>query len=167
MEPVVSSIIFFAIVISFCELCRRALDVLYGSGSRPPRSVKGFLNEAIGTLQAIACVYENQLIAKNYGLIGFAITIFVLLNLHRLTNRGCIVSPPALLERTVMGHLRPLDAGAVLLAELCGAAMAFRMAHLVWRLGISPEQVAHAESFQCVLAHKVSAICLLWFCGGF
>jgi len=155
MEPVVASILFYAIVIGFCELCRRALDAVYGQGSRPPRSVKGFLTEAIGTLQAISCVYENQLIAKNYGLLGFALMVFILLNMHRLTNRGCIASPPALLERTFLGHIRPLDAVTILLAELAGAAMAYRLATLVWRVGISPEHVALGESFQCVLAHKV------------
>jgi len=155
MEPILSSIIFYAIVIGFCELCRRSLDVVFGRGSRPPLSLKGFLNEAIGTLQAITCVYENQLIAKNYGLLGFALTVFVLLNFHRMTNRGCITSPPAVLERAILGHLKPLDAGAVVAAELLGAALAFRLANLVWRLGVSAEQVAHADGFQCVLTHKV------------
>jgi len=158
MEPVVASIIFYAIVIGFCELCRRSLDVVYGQGSMPPRSVKGFLNEAIGTLQAISCVYENQLVAKNYGLLGFALMVFILLNVHRLTNRGCITSPPALLERTFLGHIRLLDAGTILLAELVGAALAFRLATLVWKLGVSPEQAVLGESFQCILAHKVPLI---------
>jgi len=154
MEPAVASIVFYGVVIIFCELFRRILDVLYGSGSRPPLSVKGFLTEAIGTLQAISCVYENQLIVKYYGLVGFALAIFLLLTVHRLTNRGAICSPPALLERLILGQ-QIVDGAAILAAELVGAALAFRLAFLVWSLGLSTDHTTLSETFECTLVHKV------------
>lgn len=155
MEPIISSILFYGIVVGFCEICRRGCDkYLQNSGS--PLSPKMFLIEAIGALQAITCVYENQLVIKYYGLTGFAIVVFVLLNVHRLTNRGCILSPAAVSERYFLGQMGLMDSFAVLIAELIGGTFALQLAGVFWRLGLSDQHLIHYETFQCVLAYKVT-----------
>lgn len=154
MEPIVSSIFFYAIVVGFCELCRRGCDkYLQNSGS--PWSPKVFLIEAIGALQAITCVYENQLVVKNYGLAGFAVVVVVLLNVHRLTNRGCILSPAAVSERYLIGQIGLMDSVGVVVAELIGGTFGLQLAGLFWRLGLSDQHFTHYETFQCVLTYKV------------
>lgn len=154
MEPIIPSIFFYAIVVGFCELCRQGCDkYLQNSGS--PWSPKVFLIEAIGALQAITCVYENQLVVKHYGLIGFAIVVFVLINVHRLTCRGGILSPAAVSERYLIGHMGLSDCFAVVMAELIGGTFGFQLAGLLWRLGLSDQHFVHYETFQCVLSYKV------------
>lgn len=154
MEPIVPSIFFYAIVVGFCEICRRGCDkYLQNSGS--PLSPKMFLIEAIGALQAITCVYENQLVVKYYGLPGFAVVVFILLNVHRLTNRGCILSPAVVSEQYFRGQIRLFDSFAVVLAELIGGTFAFKLAGLFWRLGLSEQHFVHYDTFECILAYKV------------
>lgn len=114
-----------------------------------------YVIEAIGALQAITCVYENQLVVKYYGLTGFAIVVFILLNVHRLTNRGCILSPAAVSERYFLGQMGLMDSFAVLIAELIGGTFALQLAGIFWRLGLSDQHLIHYETFQCVLAYKV------------
>ncbi|XP_037049786.1 putative aquaporin-10 [Bradysia coprophila] len=153
MEPFVPSLFFYAIVVGFCELCRRGCDkYLKNSGS--PTSPKGFLISAIGALQAITCVYENQLVVQHYGLGGFAVTVFLLLNVHRLTNRGCILSPAAVSERYLIGQMGIRDCVGVLVAELLGGALGFKLAGLFWRLGLSEQHFVHYKTFDCMLAYK-------------
>lgn len=154
MEPIVPSLFFYAIVVGFCEICRRGCDK-YLTHSGSPLSPKVFLIEAIGALQAITCVYENQLVIKYYGLAGFAVVVFILLNVHRLTNRGCILSPAAVSERYLTGQMRLVDSFAVVIAELVGGTFGFKLAGLFWRLGLSSQHYIHYETFQCVLAYKV------------
>lgn len=154
MEPIIPSIFFYAIVVGFCEICRRGCDkYLKHSGS--PWSPKVFLIEAIGALQAITCVYENQLVVKYYGLPGFAVVVFFLLNVHRLTNRGCILSPAAVSERYLVGQMSLFDCFGVVIAELIGGTFGLKLAGIFWRLGLSDYHFIHYESFECVLAYKV------------
>lgn len=165
MEPFIPSLFFYAIVVGFCEVCRRGCDkYLKNSGS--PISPKGFLISAIGALQAITCVYENQLVVQHYGLAGFAITVFLLLNVHRLTNRGCILSPAAVSERYLTGQIGLLDSVGVVVAELLGGTFGFQLAGLFWRLGLSEQHFVHYKTFDCVLAYKVlsliNSITQLW-----
>lgn len=153
MEPIIPSLFFYAIVVGFCELCRRGCDK-YLANSGSPISPKGFLISAIGALQAITCVYENQLVVQHYGLAGFALTVFLLLNVHRLTNRGCILSPAAVSERYLMGQMGLLDSVGVVVAELLGGTFGFQLAGLFWRLGLSDRHYTHYKTFDCVLAYK-------------
>lgn len=154
MEPIIASILFYALVIGFCEICRRCCDT-YLQHSDSPLSLKRFMIEAIGSLQAITCVFENQLVIQYYGLTGFVFAVFILLNVHRLTNRGCILSPAAVSERYFIGEMRILDAFAILIAELVGGTFAFQLAGIFWQLSVSDHHLLHYETFQCVLAYKV------------
>lgn len=154
MEPIIPSIFFYAIVVGFCELCRRGCEK-YLTHSGSPWSPKVFLIEVIGALQAITCVYENQLVIKYYGLMGFAIVVFILLNVHRLTNRGCILSPAAISERYLVGQMGLFDCLGVMMAELIGGTFGLHLAGVFWQLGLSDHHFVHYKTFDCVLAYKV------------
>lgn len=154
MEPIITSILFYAIVIGFCEICRRGCDKFF-TESVSPSSPKRFLIEAIGALQAITCVYENHLVIRNYGLGGFVVVVFILLIIHGRTNRGCILSPAVVSERYFTGQLGIFDSFSVLTAELIGGTFAFQLAGFFWRLGLSDEHLVHYKTFQCFLSYSV------------
>lgn len=62
MEPLWSSLAFYAWVFGVCEVGRRVGDSLLGPGL-----LKQCLFEFLGTLQICACIFEGSIVGQYYG----------------------------------------------------------------------------------------------------
>uniref|UniRef100_A0A914V1V0 Aquaporin n=1 Tax=Plectus sambesii TaxID=2011161 RepID=A0A914V1V0_9BILA len=151
MEPLYVSLSFYVSVFILAEITRRVIETLTGPGTLSRR----FAYELIATAQMCTCVYENALIIKYYGLIGFFTVVVVLLIVGSYVNRGAFVSPLASIEAVYFGRISIRDFVALFLAELAGGYMAFRWARLIWSAGVSHDHTAFYDNFYCKLGYKV------------
>lgn len=159
MEPIIVSLIYYFCVATFCELSRRIVDVAQVKNM----VVRLALFEFLGTLQVCTCVYENHLVTRNYGLKGFFLVVFLLLNLHRLINRGAVVSPALALERLISGSLSVKHFVVLLWAQIFGALCAFRLAQRIWWIELSETHAYQAQNFDCVLHLQAPVLGLLFY----
>lgn len=149
-EPLLISLLYYAIVFTFCELSRQLANLIFGNSP-----FKKYIFEFIAVLQVCTCVYENHLIVKNYGVTGFFLIVFNLLNFHRLVNRGAVISPSVSLERVVDGKMAFNVALGLTVAQLLGALAAYPMARRIWWMEFNTDHAIQSQKFECVMAYKV------------
>uniref|UniRef100_A0A915JLK6 Aquaporin n=1 Tax=Romanomermis culicivorax TaxID=13658 RepID=A0A915JLK6_ROMCU len=159
MEPIIVSLVYYCCVVTFCELSRRFIDVL---GVRQP-ILRHALFEFFGTLQVCTCVYENHLVTKNFGLKGFFLVVFLLLNIHRMVNRGAFISPAVALERLLSSGISVFHFVVVFWAQILGALCAFRLARRIWWIELSETHAHQAVNFDCVLSFKGPVFALIFY----
>ncbi|CEF71319.1 Aquaporin-like domain-containing protein [Strongyloides ratti] len=120
----------------------------------------------IGTLQMCTCVYENGLMIKNYGPMGFFFTVTSLLCFANSWNRGAFVSPLAPFEMFFYKTINLKKFVTVVCGQFLGGAYAFFLAKMLWfyTKNYSEEHEFALESTKnCILGFKVSYIFVLLF----
>uniref|UniRef100_A0A0K0FHT4 Aquaporin n=1 Tax=Strongyloides venezuelensis TaxID=75913 RepID=A0A0K0FHT4_STRVS len=162
LKPAVVCILFYITCFGLGELGRKIVSRFFQPASYPYI----FLIEAIGTLQMCTCVYENGLMVKNYGPMGFFFTVTSLLCFANSWNRGAFVSPLAPFE---MFFYKSINLGkflAVVFGQILGGGYAFFSAKLLWYYtkNYSEEHQFALETFEkCVFNFKVSYVFVLLF----
>uniref|UniRef100_A0AAF5DQ66 Aquaporin n=1 Tax=Strongyloides stercoralis TaxID=6248 RepID=A0AAF5DQ66_STRER len=120
----------------------------------------------IGTLQMCTCVYENGLMIKNYGPMGFFFTVTSLLCFANSWNRGAFVSPLTPFE---MFFYKSINLGkflAVVFGQVLGGGYAFFSAKLLWyytKHYSEEHDFAFESSKNCIFGFKVNYIFVLLF----
>lgn len=152
MAQLFASILFYLIVIISCEFLRRATDSIFEKSS----PIKIYIYEFLAALEVCTCIYENSIIVKNFGVLGFFLVVLTLLNLHRLLSRGALVSPSYTVESWIDGKFLITVALGLLVAQLLGGFGAFRFAQQIWWFEFSADHAFHAEEYSCILAYKVN-----------
>lgn len=193
-SPMFVCALFYLLVFFFAEAARKLVDLGLKKGSLGYT----FLIELIATAQMCTCVYENGslltmpnfietlacsgIIIKQYGTLGFFITVACLLTIGGWINRGAYVSPLAPIEMLNYGAIEyTLECGTLctllfsterflvlLLAETIGGWSAVHLARNMWfySMNYSADHFAVYQSLPCALVYKVAATVLLWFpCG--
>ena len=93
--PLLVSITFYTFVFGAAEVCRRIVDRFVN----PKRHIHAFFMEFAAAAQMCTCVYENGVILKNYGVIGFFFVVIGLLIVGGIVNRGAFVNPLPVAEQ--------------------------------------------------------------------
>uniref|UniRef100_A0A1I7X736 Aquaporin n=1 Tax=Heterorhabditis bacteriophora TaxID=37862 RepID=A0A1I7X736_HETBA len=142
IAPLVSSIFFYTIVLAVAEASRRILDQVLSKKSILYR----FLIEFIGTAQICTCVFENVVIVQHYGVSSFFIITSVLGVIFGSINRGSYGTPLAPIELFHYGEITLLRFLSIVLAEICGGAIAWKSAKLLWFYSLEYSD-AHLQQF--------------------
>uniref|UniRef100_A0AC35U6D5 Aquaporin n=1 Tax=Rhabditophanes sp. KR3021 TaxID=114890 RepID=A0AC35U6D5_9BILA len=160
--PATVAIVFYIACFTLGEICRTITTRIFKQGTLPYI----FLIEAIGTLQMCTCVYENGIMVKYYGPMGFFFTVTVLLAMASTYNRGSFGSPLAPIEMYCFNVIPLPKLLTVLFGQVLGGAYAFVCAKLLWYY---TQHLANEHSFQfkyahkCVMNYKVDFIYVLLF----
>jgi hypothetical protein len=111
--------------------------------------------ELIATTQMCTCVYENALIIKYYGVMGFFLVVVSLLIVGSIVNRAAYVTPLASIEARYFRRISNGIFGIVFVAELIGGYLAYRCARQIWYFAMSGDHSAFYQRFDCRLGFKV------------
>uniref|UniRef100_A0A0M3HRD5 Aquaporin n=1 Tax=Ascaris lumbricoides TaxID=6252 RepID=A0A0M3HRD5_ASCLU len=115
--PIFIATSFYLTVFVIAELTRKIVDryVAYNT------LLYYFLIEAVATSQMCTCVYENAVIIRHYGPIGFFFAVTSVLFAGGFTNRGAFISPLKPIEMFYYGSIRvPLNVSARIEARAYG-----------------------------------------------
>ena len=159
--PALVSIIFYLVVFFLAEFSRKTLDYFVKKNTR----LYVFLIELIGTVQMCTCIYENSIIVKYYGVVGFFLTVVSLLVIGGLINRGAYVSPLAPIELFLRGKLNSEKFMSIILAQTIGGFAAFRCANSLWyySTAYSNDHFSLYKQLPCSIVYKVSFIYVFIF----
>uniref|UniRef100_A0A0N4Z538 Aquaporin n=1 Tax=Parastrongyloides trichosuri TaxID=131310 RepID=A0A0N4Z538_PARTI len=161
-QPAVVCVLFYITCFTIGELGRNLVSKLFNEGSLPYI----LLIEAIGTLQMCTCVYENGLMVKNYGPMGFFFTVSTLLCFAGSWNRGAFVSPLAPFEMYFYKSISLTKFLMVVVGQVIGGANAFFSAKILWYYTqhyTGEHEFALKSSEKCVLGFKVDYIYVILF----
>lgn len=84
LYPAFIAITFYLVVIFLAELSRKVVDLF----AKKNTTLYFFLIELIAVAQQCTCVYENGIIIRYFGPIGFACAVFGILVVTSRFNRG-------------------------------------------------------------------------------
>ncbi|VDO33998.1 Hypothetical 30.5 kDa protein ZK1321.3 in chromosome II, putative [Brugia malayi] len=152
--PFVIATCFYLSVFVIAELTRKLVDKYGTNGSL----LFCFLMELIATAQMCTCVYENAVIIRHYGLLGFFFIVTLLIFSGSIMNREAFVSPLVPIELYYKG-IFPLKRLLVTIAgEMIGGYSAYRLARSLWywSLNLLSDHVLFYELTSCKLTYKVS-----------
>jgi hypothetical protein len=152
--PLLVSITFYVAVFALAEICRRITDRFIS----PKKYIHTFLMEFAASVQMCTCVYENGVILKNYGVIGFFLTVIGLLIAGNYANRGAFVNPLPVIELLYKNVISIERAIVLLSAQLVGGGLAFKTASYIWYLTmdlVNDHQYFH-ENLPCAFTYKHS-----------
>ncbi|CAG9534646.1 unnamed protein product [Cercopithifilaria johnstoni] len=152
-SPLLVATSFYLSVFVIAELTRKLVDKYETPGSL----LYHFLMEIIATAQMCTCVYENAVIIRHYGLLGFFFTVALLIFSGSFMNREAFVSPLQPIELYYKG-IFPLKRLLVTIAgEMIGGYSAYRVARYLWywSLNLSPDHALFYEFTSCKLTYKV------------
>ncbi|VDO29460.1 unnamed protein product [Onchocerca flexuosa] len=115
------------------------------------------LMEVIATAQMCTCVYENALIIRHYGLLGFFFAVTLLIFSGGIMNREAYVSPLIPIELYYKGTLSAEKLLTIIAGEMIGGYSAYAFArHLwYWSLNLSADHAFFLENPACKLTYKV------------
>ncbi|VDN55393.1 unnamed protein product [Dracunculus medinensis] len=153
---------FYGVVFIVGEIARRIVERFISPGN----VLHCFLIEAIATAQMCTCVYENAIILRHYGAVGFFFVVASVLFLGGCVNRGAFISPLAPIELFFYQTIGIERFLALLSAELIGAYSAFRIARQLWywSLDLSVDHILNYEtSTFCSFTYKVPFALVLGF----
>jgi hypothetical protein len=154
--PLAVSIATYASVFALAEIFRRFVDRFVS----PKRHIHAFAMEFAASLQMCTCVYENGVILKNYGVIGFFFTVIGLLIAGGIVNRDALVNPLPVFEGLYKNAISLDRAVVILSAQLVGGGLAFRLAEYIWYLTmdlVNDHQYFY-ENLPCTFAFKHSLL---------
>ncbi|KAF7624761.1 Aquaporin [Meloidogyne graminicola] len=151
--PAIIAISYYAFVFFFAEISRKLVGYVFKKTSL----IYVVLIELIGTAQMCTCVYENSLIIKHYGPVGFFFVVSTLLLSGNLLNRGALVNPLPVIEQFFTKKISSERFLALLTAQTIGGYSAFRFANSLWYYSLS-YSVDHHQLFErlpCTISYKV------------
>jgi glycerol uptake facilitator-like aquaporin len=128
--PLLVSVTFYAAVFALAEISRRIVDHFIS----PKRHIYAFFMELAASAQMCTCIYENGVILKNYGVIGFFFTVIGLLIAGGYANRGAFVNPLPVIELAYKNVISIERTFVLLTAQIIGGGLAFRIAEEIWYL---------------------------------
>lgn len=126
----------------------------------PTGSLYRILIEAITTTQMCSCVFENAVIVRNYGPLGFFFVVASVLTVGANVNRGGYVSPLTPIE-LYFNEIMPLRALLeIIIAEAIGGYAAFRVAKNLWFASshLTVEHLINYANTKCEFSYKVPFI---------
>ena len=102
-------------------------------------------------------VFENALVIRKYGNIGFFLVVIALQLSGNFLNRGAYVSPLPVIEQFLNSKIRPDKFLALLSAQTIGGYSAFRLANALWyySLNYSADHFQLFEHLPCAIVYKV------------
>uniref|UniRef100_A0A914RQG2 Aquaporin n=1 Tax=Parascaris equorum TaxID=6256 RepID=A0A914RQG2_PAREQ len=117
-----------------------------------------FFIEAVATSQMCACVYENAVIIRHYGPMGFFFAVTSVLFAGGFTNRGAFVSPLKPIEMFYHGSIGFDRLLSVVAGEALGGYSAYRVARQLWywSLNIAADHAINYGNTRCAFAYKSS-----------
>ncbi|CAD5232222.1 unnamed protein product [Bursaphelenchus xylophilus] len=147
--PAVTAVTFYAFVIVTAE------------GSQPYL----FFMELIAVTQQCTCVYENAIMIKNYGPIGFFSAVFTILVVTAQYNRGAYISPLLPVEMAWKEAMDSVTLLTLLAAQTLGGYSASRIADSLWYYtsGYSAEHAQLYSNLPCALKYHVPFIFALGY----
>uniref|UniRef100_A0A914KU78 Aquaporin n=1 Tax=Meloidogyne incognita TaxID=6306 RepID=A0A914KU78_MELIC len=151
--PAIIAIAYYAFVFFFAEITRKIVGLIFKKSSL----IYVLLIELIGTAQMCTCVYENTVIVKHYGPIGFFFAVSMLLLSGNLLNRGAFVTPLPVIEQFFTGRMSSEKFLALIFAQSVGGYSAFRLANSLWYYSLS-YSIDHLQLFErlpCAINYKV------------
>uniref|UniRef100_A0A915PW58 Aquaporin n=1 Tax=Setaria digitata TaxID=48799 RepID=A0A915PW58_9BILA len=153
LHPLFVAICFYLSVFIIAELTRKFVDKYEVPGSL----LFCFLMEVIATAQMCTCVYENAVIIRHYGLLGFFFTVALLIFSGGIMNREAFVSPLVPIELYCKGTLPLKRLIVTLVGEMVGGYSAYRIARNLWywSLNLSSDHAIFYKSTSCELVYKV------------
>uniref|UniRef100_A0A0R3RLW4 Aquaporin n=1 Tax=Elaeophora elaphi TaxID=1147741 RepID=A0A0R3RLW4_9BILA len=155
-HPLLVATCFYVLVFVTAELTRKLVDKYETPGSL----LFHFLMEIIATAQMCTCVYENAVIIRHYGLLGFFLVVALLIFSGGIMNRETFVSPLLPIELYYKG-IFPLKRLLVTVAgQMVGGYSAYRIARNLWywSLNLSPDHALFYKLTSCELIYKVPFI---------
>ncbi|VDM11367.1 unnamed protein product [Wuchereria bancrofti] len=156
--PFVIATCFYLLVFVIAELTRKLVDKYGTNGSL----LFYFLMELIATTQMCTCVYENAVIIRHYGLLGFFFIVALLIFSGGIMNREAFVSPLVPIELYYKGIfplvflLRRLL--VTIAGEMVGGYSAYWLARSLWywSLNLLSDHALFYQLTSCKLTYKVS-----------
>ncbi|EFO26588.1 hypothetical protein LOAG_01892 [Loa loa] len=151
--PLLVAVCFYLSVFVIAELTRKLVDKYGTAGSL----LSYFLMEMIATAQMCTCVYENAVIIRHYGLLGFFFTVAILIFSGGIMNREAYVSPLTPIELYYKGALPLKRLLITVTGETVGGYSAYRVARNLWywSLNLSSDHAFFYELKSCELIYKV------------
>ncbi|TKR82675.1 hypothetical protein L596_016363 [Steinernema carpocapsae] len=151
--PMMIAVTYYCIVFIVAELTRNLVDRMLKKGG----NAYIFAMEAIATAQMCTCVYENGVMIKHYGVMGFFFTVTSLLFVGASINRGAFVSPLAPIEMYYYKTITLKKLVITLVAEAVGGYSAFRIARSLWyySMSLSSDHELQYAATTCALAYKL------------
>ncbi|MFH4982183.1 hypothetical protein AB6A40_008892 [Gnathostoma spinigerum] len=151
--PLAVSLCFYLTVFAVGEISRRITERFVSHDS----NLYFFLIEAVSTAQMCTCVYENAVIIRHYGPLGFFFVVSCIGCMGAILNRGAFASP---LKPVEMFYYRSIGVDkflATLSAQAVGGYAAFRIARHLWYLSLNLA-TDHAINYNasCAFSYKVS-----------
>jgi len=154
--PAFIAITSYLVIIFLAEVSRKLVDRAVKKHS----NLYIFLIELIAVAQQCSCVYENGVIVKNYGVIGFFCAVFGILVVTSSFNRGAYISPLLPLELWYYNLVGTEKLLTVLSAQALGGYSAFRIANSLWyyTLEYSSDHLWLYRNLPCSITYKVPFI---------
>uniref|UniRef100_A0A915AX83 Aquaporin n=2 Tax=Parascaris univalens TaxID=6257 RepID=A0A915AX83_PARUN len=151
--PIFIATSFYLTVFVIAELTRKIVDRYVAYNTR----LYYFFIEAVATSQMCACVYENAVIIRHYGPMGFFFAVTSVLFAGGFTNRGAFVSPLKPIEMFYHGSIGFDRLLSVVAGEALGGYSAYRVARQLWywSLNIAADHAINYGNTRCAFAYKV------------
>lgn len=152
--PGIIAVAYYAFVFFFAEISRKLIDVVIHNKNSPIYIIS---MEFIGTAQMCTCVYENSVIIKHYGPLGFFFVVIALQISGIFLNRGAYITPLPVIEQLWNGKISADKFLILLFAQTIGGFSAFRLANTLWYYSLtysSDHQQLYAN-LPCAIAYKV------------
>jgi hypothetical protein len=144
MRVWIASLIFYSSVFAICEFLRYIVNCVF---ARQNAYVASLLNEAIGTIQVCAPMFDVNLVLDNYGLQGCFVEIVFLELANAILLRDAMADPCPLIYGLAKGSRRLSEVVPVLSVQFMAAYAAYLGTRLFWSLGVHPAHltVLHEE----------------------
>ncbi|KAI6236817.1 Aquaporin [Aphelenchoides besseyi] len=153
LYPAFIAVTYYALVIFLAEVSRKLVDLVTKKGS----TLYIFLIELIAVSQQCTCVYENGVMIKHYGAVGFFCAVVGILVVTSRFNRGAFVSPFMPIEMFYRGSISTERFLTVLFAQSLGGYSAYRIANTLWyyTVNYSADHAHFYRDLPCSIQYKV------------
>jgi len=151
--PAFIAVTFYLVIIFLAELSRKIVDYFVKKNT----NLYIFLIELIAVAQQCVCVYENGVIIRHYGVVGFFCAVVGILIVTSRFNRGAYISPLMPLELWYYNLVGTDKLLTVLAAQSIGGYSAFRIANSLWyyTLDYSSDHLWLYRNLPCSINYKV------------
>lgn len=175
--PAFIAVTSYLTIIFLAEVSRKVVDLF----TKENTAVYRFLIELIAVAQQCTCVYENAVIIRHYGPLGFFFAVFGILLVTSKFNRGAfgrsivarfdvflssiLVSPLMPIELWYYNTISTEKLLIILSAQAVGGYSAFRIVNNLWyyTLDYSSDHAFLYRSLPCAINYKVQFIYVLGF----
>uniref|UniRef100_A0A7E4V0X8 Aquaporin n=1 Tax=Panagrellus redivivus TaxID=6233 RepID=A0A7E4V0X8_PANRE len=130
--PLFTAVIYYVFVFTVAEFIRREIEKTKIPQKHP--YITRVVFEFIATMQMCACVYENGVILRNYGVPGFFVVVVLLLLSAGSWNRGAAVNPIPIIKEVHDNKIDLLLGGSLIAVQFAGAAASSYIAYGIWHV---------------------------------